>query len=99
MDMKSHKVEITKIIEADARGLYSTSMMKMPTTVKGFKQVVMQNFKLADGFEKLSGVGFYEIGKALVLWATSSPSSYLAALLLPPSSTKASNIAVVVATP
>ena len=66
MDMKSHKVEITKIIEADARGLYSTSMMKMPTTVKGFKQVVMQNFKLADGFEKLSGVGFYEIGKALL---------------------------------
>lgn len=66
MQSMSKTIALDKIIKKDSRGLYTTDTRKMPTTVNAYKTLVMKNFNIASGLEQMAGVGFYEVGKALL---------------------------------
>jgi hypothetical protein len=38
----------------------------MPTTVNGYKSLVIRNYNIASGLEQIAGVGFYKIGQSLL---------------------------------
>ena len=66
MQSMSKSVALDKIIKKDSRGLYTTDTRKMPQTLNAYKTLVMKNHQIASGLEQIAGVGFYEVGKALL---------------------------------